>query len=237
MRVRAVSDDSRTESDYRQAQERLFGAISAGKARSTGVPMRASYTNAAICLSVLTFPPAQISARISELLIQPLAAIEPAHHYYPAPTLHLTILGVRAARTPPTFSNDDVAIAADVLRNVAPRLRPLQFDLNGVARFPASLVVRAFATTMLRDTVRTLTHAFREAGIVADKLNAADDVFVGNITFCRFTAQPRAELLECAARLSDVSLGQLVAATLQLVSCDEVCSSESMRTHATVDVG
>jgi hypothetical protein len=232
-----VSDDSRTESDYRQAQERLFAAISANNARGTLVPMRTSYMNAATCLSVITFPPPEIAARITDQLIQPLAAIEPSHHYYPAPTLHLTIFGVRAAHVPPTFSNDDIAIAADVLRNLAHSLRAPQFDLNGVVRFPASLVVRAFATTMLRDTVRTLTHAFHEAGIVTDKLNASNDVFTGNITFCRFTAQPRAELVECAARLGDVSLGQFVASTMQLVSCDEVCSSESMRTHAGVRVG
>jgi hypothetical protein len=232
-----VSDNSRTESDYRQAQERLFAAISANNARGTMVPLRASYMNAATCLSVIAFPPPEIAAQITDQLIQPLAAIEPSHHYYPAPTLHLTILGVRAARAPPTFSNDDIAIAADVLRNVAPRLRPLRFDLNGVARFPASLVVRAFATTMLREAVRTLTHAFQEAGIVADKLNASNDVFTGNLTFCRFTAQPHAGLLEYGARLGDVSLGQFVASTLQLVTCDEVCSRESMRTHATVHAG
>jgi hypothetical protein len=90
---------------------------------------------------------------------------------------------------------------------------------------------------MLRETVRALTRAFQEAGIVADKLNASSDVFTGNITFCRFTAQPRTELLEYAARLSDMSLGQFLASTLQLVSCDEVCSCESMRTHATVHAG
>jgi len=193
--------------------------------------------NAATCLSVLAFPPAEVAARICEELIRPLAAIEPTHHYYPAGTLHLTIFGVRAAHAPPTFSNEDVAIAADALRSVAAHLRPLHFDLNGVARLPASLVVRAFATTMLRETVRTLSRAFRAAGLVTDKVNVSDDVFAGTITFCRFTAEPRAELLECAARLRSVSLGRFAAATLQLVSCDEVCSRESLRTHATVHAG
>jgi hypothetical protein len=231
-----VSEESRAEGEYRRAQERLFAAIAANEACGNVVPMRASYANAATCLSVLTLPPPEIAARIAAELIRPLAAIEPLHHYYPAPTLHLTVVGVRAAHAPPTFSNDDVAIAAEALRSVAGRLRPLQFDLNGVARFPASLVVRAFATTTLRDVVRTLTRAFREAGIVANKRNASEDVFTGNITFCRFTAPPGAALLECATQFRDVSLGQFTATTMQLVSCDEVCSVESMRTHATIHV-
>ncbi|MGH8189367.1 MAG: 2'-5' RNA ligase family protein [Steroidobacteraceae bacterium] len=232
-----MSEDSRAELEYRHAQERLFAAISANDARGSVVPMRASYVNAATCLSVIAFPPAAVAGRIGEELIQPLAALEPSHHYYPPPTLHVTIFGLRVAHAPPTFSNDDVAIAADALRGVAGQLRPLQFDLNGVARFPASLVVRAFATTMLRDTAHTLSRAFREAGLVADKLHASDDVFAGAITFCRFTAEPRAELLECAARFRNVSPGRFVATTMQLVSCDEVCSLESMRTHATVRAG
>jgi hypothetical protein len=237
MRASSVSEDSRNESEYRRAQERLFAAIAANEGRGSLVPMRASYANAATCLSVLTFPPAEIAARIDAELIRPLAAIEPSHHYYPPQSLHLTVVGVRAAHAPPTFSNDDIALAADALRSVAGRLRPLQFDLNGVARFPASLVVRAFATTVLRDTVRTLTHALREAGIVADKVNASDDVFTGNITFCRFTVQPGAELLGRSAQFRGVSLGRFVATTMQLVSCDEVCSRESMHAHATVQVG
>lgn len=229
-----MSEDSGVEREYRQAQERLFAAIAANDARGSAVPIRASYVNAATCLSVLAFPPPEVAARICEELIRPLAALEPSHHYYPVPTLHLTIFGLRVAHAPPTFSTDAVAIAADALRAVAGQLRPLQFDLNGVARFPASLVVRAFATTLLRDTVGTLSRAFREAGLVANKLSASDDVFAGTITFCRFTTEPRAELLECAARFRSVSLGRFAATTMQLVSCDEVCSLESMRTHATV---
>ena len=229
-----MREDLQSEREYLAAQEQLFASISAGQGRSSLVPMRASYVNVVRCLSILAFPSASLAHQICDELIPVFTAIDPQHHYYPAESLHLTIKGIRAAASPAAYAERETSTVAEVLRHLAPRLRPLEFTLRGVARFPSSLIVRAFGTTAFRDTILMLDDALRKAGIATNKVDASMSVFIGNMTFCRFTTEPSARLLDCVRSKDVSSLGRFTVDTMALVGCDEVCSLESRLTYASV---
>jgi hypothetical protein len=229
-------ESRQSEREYLAAQEQLFASISAGQGRSSLVPMRASYVNVARCLSIVAFPSSSLAHQISDELIPAFTEIDPHHHYYPAASLHLTIKGIRAAASPAAYSDREAGIAVEVLRHLAPRLRPLEFTLRGVARFPSSLIVRAFGTTAFRDTVHMLDDALRDAGIATNKVDASMNVFIGNMTVCRFTTEPSARLLDCVRSKDNSDLGRFTVDTLALVACDEVCSPESRLSYASVQL-
>ncbi len=227
---------SNSEIEFVAAQEKVFAAISNGDAVGSTVPTRDSYGDAATCLSVVAFPSTAVAARIHDQVIAPLAAIDRQHHYYSPETLHVTVKSIRTAATPRGFSDRDIQVASDVLREVTPSLPIFDFELSGLARFPSSIVIRAFATVSFREAVHMLDRALQRAGIVDNKVYASNDVLFGNLTLCRFTAAPSTKLLGQLASFQETCFGRMTPNALHLISCDEVCSSESRQTHAMVKI-
>ena len=73
-------------------------------------------------------------------------------------------------------------------------IQPLSFAIHGPVCFPTSIVLRAFGTLEHRNAVRLLDRELELEGIPDDKVYASNDVFIGNITLCRFTSIPSAAL-------------------------------------------
>ncbi|MGA2657559.1 MAG: hypothetical protein ABSH34_08565 [Verrucomicrobiota bacterium] len=116
-------------------------------------------------------------------------------------------------------------------------IEPLTFAIHGPVCFPTSVVLRAFGRLKHREAVRLLDHELELAGIPDDKAYASDEVFIGNITLCRFTTMPTAALRQAVLAFEHLFLGRYSVRTMQLVQCDEVCTSRSRAIHASFTIG
>jgi hypothetical protein len=216
--------------DYRTAQLALFDRLSAGHTPSTVVPLRSNYVDAAFCLTLVHLLPADLSASIEDELGAQLGAFASKHHWYPRRDYHLTLKNVQMAQPNATFSPDLVQRTAGAVARVCEATPPLTFDILGPVCLSTSIVLRAIGPLAHRDMVRALDRELAAVGVHDDKTYASSEVFIGNITVCRFTEPPAAELIEGVGTLRDRFLATHTVRDACLVRCDEVCSGASRAT-------
>ena len=212
---------------YYAAQLALFDRLVAGHANATVVPLRTEYVGAAKCLTLIHLLPNELSARLENQVLGPLSAFQAKHHWYPPPDRHLTLKNVRRARAHAIFSTELVERASSAIGRVCRTAAPLEFDILGPVCLPTSIVVRAIGMPAHREMMLSFDRELAKAHVPDDKTYASNDVFVGNITVCRFTEPPAADLVEAIADLRDRFIAKHVVRTAFLVQCDEVCSSSS----------
>jgi hypothetical protein len=210
---------------YRAAQLALFDRLAVGRTASTVVPLRSAYVGAATCLTLVHLLPAELSALIEDRVLGPLGAFRATHHWYPPADRHLTLKNVRRARVDATFPRELIARAGAAIGRVCKAAAALEFDLLGPVCLPTSIVVRAMGTRAHRDVMLSFDRELSRSGVPDDKTYASTDVFVGNITVCRFTQPPAADLIDAVAALRDQFITTHTVRTACLVQCDEVCSS------------
>ena len=226
-----------TEQQYFEAQRQLFESLALGVASAAIVPLRASYTNAARCLTVVHLLDEQLAGLISQDIIAPLRKTEGHHHWYPAHDLHLTLKNIRSAKPNRVYIAEEIKRAVSALERVTHAIEPLTFSIHGPVCFPTSVILRAFGTLKHREAVRLLDRELELAGIPDDKGYASNEVFIGNIALCRFTAAPTAAFRQAVLAHEGLFLGMYKPRTMQLVECDEVCSSGSRVIHASLQIG
>jgi hypothetical protein len=226
-----------TEQRYFEAQQDLFKSLALGTAGAAVIPVRTTYTNAARCLTVVHLLDEPLACRIYQDIIAPLRQIEGHHYWYPAQDLHLTLKNVRSAKPNRVYSAEEIEQAVRAVERASPAIEPLTFAIHGPICFPTSVTLRAFGTLKHREAVRLLDRELDLAGIPDDKGYASKEVFVGNITLCRFTTMPTADLRQAVLAHEGLFLGMYNPRTMQLVECDEVCSSGSRVVHASLKIG
>jgi hypothetical protein len=226
-----------TEQRYFEAQQDLFESLALGTAGAAVIPVRTTYTNAARCLTVVHLLDEPLACRIYQDIIAPLRQIEGHHHWYPANDLHLTLKNVRSAKPNRVYTAEEIRRAVRAVERASPAIEPLTFAIRGPIFFPTSVILRAFGTLKHRDAVRLLGRELELAGIPDDKGYASNEVFIGNITLCRFTTMPTADLRQAVLAREGRFLGMYNARTMQLVECDEVYSSGSRVIHASLKIG
>lgn len=219
---------------YRTAQHDLFKSLAQGSASTTIVPLRTQYEDVAFCLSFIHLLDRSLSQLISQQIIDPLRAIEPRHHWYATDDLHLTIKNVRSAAVGRSYAPSEVQGCVAALRSAAPTLVPMDFEILGPTALPTSIVLRAFGNPDHRRAVLDLDKCLTEVGMADDKKYGSSEVFVGNITIGRFTQQPSDGLKARVSALSSTAFGTYNVGSLQLIECDEVCSSSSRVVHASI---
>ena len=223
--------------DYRTRQRTLARDLVAGAANASVVPILGDFRNdPALCLTAVSFIEGEIASAIETRLIQRLRRIEPDHHYYRPDELHLTVKGVRVIHHPPNFDERDIQRVDGCFGAIIPDYAPIPFALEQVVRFPTSLAVVATSPQRFGDLVQALDRGLEDVGVPDDKRYASNEVFFGNVSFCRFTSQPSPEFLEAAAELDDPGLGDLIVDRVSLVVCNAVCAVESRRIRATYDL-
>lgn len=222
---------------YQHKQELLFSKIASGKAPASRVPIQESYTKKGLCLTIVSFLSPLLSKRLSSLFIEPLKSIEPTHFYYGTDALHLTVKNVRVVSETPKFTESDIEKVKAALDRLTPSLQPWTFEFRGIIPFPTSVSVKGYCAEYLRDVVRLIDHALVEAGVPDDKVYASDSTFFGNVTICRFTQRPSAQLVEKILALRDSPAGCHKVQNLHLISCDAVCSGQSLRVIGTYECG
>lgn len=221
--------------DYPAQQRRLLARVRrdvrAAHAASS-VPRATDYAgDPARSLTIVAFPPAPVREAISRQLVAPLAALAPEHYYYPTTSFHITIKNVRQAVFPPSFDADDVARVANLLPEVVRQCAPVTFTFHETLPFPNSLSLIGYSSSALRTLVLALGHALRAAGLPDDKRYLSDTVFFGNITFCRFTAEPTTKFLEAARALTLASPVEVQVTELELITCNAVAAPQTIARH------
>ena len=220
---------------YQDKQKKLIQDLkqrlsSGGKAGSTVVEMRNDYEHdLAICLTSVVFPPDEIKKQITTKIIEPLREIQPNHHYYSQESLHLTIKSIRSVGDPPFFSEEDVEKVQGLYGEIIQKQNSFKFDLKGVMGFPTSASLLGYSDERLLSIVNAINSGLIEVGVPDNKTYLSDTIFFGNITFCRYTEQPSEAFLQKLEELSEIEIGTVPVKELSLITCNAVCSRDSLK--------
>jgi hypothetical protein len=225
------------EQQYIEAQRSLFRTLELGDANTTIVPLRKTYANVAMCLTIVHLLEEKLAITISKDIIRPLRQIAMHHHWYPVHDLHITLKNIRSAKPRRLYTDQEIRQAITAVEQTSRRLQPLDFDIYGPICLPTSIILQAYGTLKHRDAILLLDRELELAGIPDDKSYASNEVFIGNITVCRFTSAPTAALRKTVATYEEKYLGMYRVATIQLIQCDEICSYESRCVHSSVILG
>lgn len=219
---------------YRQQQETLIRGLEEqlNNKQSTGstiVSMRNNYEDDnEICLTSVVFLPKELQQTITSELIEPLKAIQPAHHFYPGESLHLTIKNIRTIHQPPLFTEENQVAVDQLFTKLIPQQKSFSFDLNGLVKFPTSLSIAGYSDERLLHLVQALDCGLNEIGVPDNKTYISDTVFFGNVTFCRFTEPPTDAFLAEFNKRKNTLIGELSVNTISLISCNAVCSKKTL---------
>lgn len=224
------------EQQYHNAQQALFTALAAGGAASV-VPIRKQYVGAALCLTVIHLLDEQIASLISKDIISVLRDIEDHHYWYSTQDLHLTIKNIRSAKPSRSYGSGDIRQAIIAIQRACMDIAPLRFSIRSPICLSSSVVLKVFGMLDHRDAIHRLDAELVRAGIPDDKTYLSNDVFIGNITLCRFTEPPGMTLRSAVASMEHLDLGRYVVDSIQLVECDEVCSTASRIVYAMESLG
>lgn len=171
-------------------------------------------------LTLLTRPPAEITARIGEILAE-FQQVAPAQYYYPASDLHVTILSLISCYAGFTRAHFDpapyVELVAAALRDAA----PFRIRLAGLAASPAGVLVRGFpegdGLAKLRDELRRV---FRASGL-PESIDQRYSTQTAHLTALRFRALPDARpLLRVLAARRAYPFGTFEVSAYELVFND-----------------
>jgi 2'-5' RNA ligase len=190
--------------------------------------MRADYaSDPAMALTSVVFVPPSIATEIRQVLLPPLQAVEPEHHYYPPEAMHLTIKNVRSIHHPPTHTPADIARVHQLYHRLIPAHSAFTVSLEELFSFPTSVALIGYSDERLQLLVQDLDAGLRDIGLADDKQYVSDTVFFGNVTICRFVHPPSTRFFDTMARLSTAFSALLPVQTIHLLSCNAACTPES----------
>ncbi len=208
---------------YQQQQEALFNKIEEdfknGLTPSQPLTPVADFTkDSRRCLTGIVFLPVEMQQLINEQIIGPLKAADPTLFYYPLDSLHLTVKNVRVISDPPTYTDEEIQKSQEAFAEVIPNTPVFDFELKGLFDLPASVAIRGYSDEQLKFLIQALTQALNNRGIFDNKKYASNDVFFGNITFCRFDHQPNQAFQEKVRELKAIPLGTLLVEKVTLLT-------------------
>lgn len=176
-----------------------------------------------LALVCLYFVPEQVQDFILSEIVSPLRAADPAPYYYPRESLHLTVKNVRYINSPPNYTADDIQKVRRGFREVVPGIKAFPMELEWVFEQPSSLSVCGFSDDSLLRIVNTLNQTLIDVGVPDDKKYFSQEVFFGNVSFCRFQKPPNQAFREKVRELKLVKVGTISINKVWLVETDLVC--------------
>jgi len=182
-----------------------------------------------MCLTSVAFLPGDTAQDIHRSIVRPLQAVEPDHHYYSPDAMHITIKNIRTIHNPPLFTEADVKKVDRLFAELIPRHTSFPFWLEEVVPFPTSVSLIAYSDVGLRDLVCTLDAGLNKIGIPDNKQYVSNDVYCGNVTWCRYTRQPSQKFSDTLEQMTHVYQGALKVEVIHLITCNSVCAPESRR--------
>lgn len=176
-----------------------------------------------LALVCLYFVPEQVQGFILSKIISLLRAADPAPYFYSRESLHLTIKNVRYINAPPSYTAEDIHKVRLGFREVVPEIKAFPMELEGIFAQPSSLSVCGFSDDSLLRIVQTLDQTLLTVGVPDDKKYFSQEVFFGNVSFCRFQQQPNQAFREKVQELKKVKVGTIQIDKVWLVETDLVC--------------
>jgi len=96
--------------------------------------------------------------------------------------------------------------------------------MKGIFELPFSLSIRCYCAESIRGLLAEVREGFKAAGVPDNKKYASQEVFFGNVTFCRFASPPTdTRWKKLVDELKDVDFGQLNVKEVHLVTTNGVC--------------
>ncbi len=176
-------------------------------------------------LAYLSFLPSFLSNRIEKTILARLKEVDPAHLYYAGDRLHTTVKNVRYARNPRTFTETDAQALVNAGDRVERIWMGLEVALCRLLVLPSSLVLVGLTDERHARFLSEMDNFLLSMGLPDDKSYVRSDVFFVSVTLCRFTAPPSVAWCELVQRMQDHFVGDWALRTLELCTCDVLCSA------------
>ncbi len=230
------------EDNYVLKQKELINNIEKfsieGDNKATIVEMRDDYENDdQICLTSVVFIPEDIADKIITKIIKPLKQIEPGHYYYPTESMHFTVKNIRTINNPPSFTESDILKVDQIFKEVISECSPFSLYIEEAIKFPTSISLMAYSSSVLGDLVKNLDNGLNKIGVTDNKKYFSNSVFFGNITICRFTHDPSKKLRNKIKKMRNIKIGEMKAEEINLITCNSVCSKKSRKVISKYRIG
>jgi len=155
-----------------------------------------------ICLTTVHFPSVQYLDIIYKTIVEPLKHIFPSAYFYESSSLHLTIKNIRVISDPPTFTNQDVEKAKQVLTSVIPRHFMFSIYPYRLLLFKNNLALMSTTDEELDRIILHMNTELKKAGIPDDKQYINKRFFFSNMTIARFGDIPPEGFKDAVTKLS-----------------------------------
>jgi hypothetical protein len=219
-----ISDQLAVYDDY---WSRFGTQIAAGR----GVGEFSEMTSQVVCATIVARLPGWVSATLVEAL-SPLRANHPEHYFYPAETIHFTLIDVSQLAEENDFGRILLAAshAFSVLVDELLGERPFKLRLRGLGVFPTTIFGQLLDVegriTGLREHISDSIR--RETGVVLRPPVSPGLVFANLV---RYSAVPRVEILEEIDPLRAKPELSFEVTDLEVVVTDKVLSSKNTTVH------
>lgn len=160
-----------------------------------------------MCLTTVSYIPPALATTIQETIIKPLAVIDPDQYYFPNSSMHITIHNIRVVRSPQAFTDRDIQLARQLLRQAIPNYVAPTFELVGLLSMPTSVSIIALVNPEFDHMVKSIRNLFAEANLADDKKYFTDEIVFANITICRYTKTPSKLFLEIIEKNKEKTFG------------------------------
>lgn len=169
------------------------------------MPMRSPFeADRGLGLKLLMFIDAEAAQLIEQSILEPLRAIDPAHYYYAAQNMSLTVKKLHTNHDPPTFNDADVGRIHEVCAQVIPPYNSFRFEFCEFDRQATSLSLVGHCDQSFFELSRELDGALSAAGISDYKRSYSYQrgKFFGILRLARFVHPPSLEFREALIDLS-----------------------------------
>jgi 2'-5' RNA ligase len=213
---------------YKKKQAKIFQemekAFKKGVVRTTIVEMMANYAHDdQVCLTNVCFIPKPFTKTIQEKIIKPLKKADASQYFYPSPSLHITVQGIRTIHKPPIFNQTDIKKVKKAFSEIIPHYSPINFEIQGILELPTSLFLKVFPDKKFQDLVLKLRKILEKIGLPDDKVYFSKNIVLANISFCRYTQTPNQLFKKQVKKLKNVKIGQFKANKIHLITTNAVC--------------
>jgi 2'-5' RNA ligase len=172
-------------------------------------------------ITLLARPPALITARIEQMLLD-FRRAEPAQYYYPASDIHVTILSIISCYE--GFTLDLIAPTAyrNAVRSILQSSAPFTISYAGLTASAGSLIVQGFPVGDGLEKLRAATRSFFRSSGLQQSIDQRYSIQTAHSTVMRFRGplQNPARLLEKLAQYQSYFIGSFEIDTVELVYND-----------------
>ncbi|MGY3087232.1 2'-5' RNA ligase [Hymenobacter sp. UYAg731] len=172
-------------------------------------------------LTLLARPPAAITARIEEIMMD-FRGAEPNQYYYPAADIHVTIMSIISCYEGFTLDLIDPAAYQNAVRSILESNAPLTISYAGLTASPDSVIVQGFPVGDGLETMRDAMRIFFRNSGLPQSIDQRYSIQTAHSTVMRFRnpLQNPARLLEKLAKYQAYFIGSFEVNAAELVYND-----------------